>query len=201
MPGNYPKESIQHTEHGESLKSRIHHLCWVLITCALCSLQGLKISPHTINIDMFCYFPNFLQAVAGIIPWPCSMQFLFTSQLQLQVYIRSKFTCSVTIYETPVTCCGCTQSWVGSKFMKLLAEDLWWWTCGAKLWWNLSAEDKRRVQISHGHIHFSFLNLEFTTTLHFDVHNNMFVSCVFKFFGNDCSIDMSLYLSVSVHFL
>ena len=22
-PGNYPKESIQHTEHGESLKSRI----------------------------------------------------------------------------------------------------------------------------------------------------------------------------------
>jgi len=22
MPGNYPKESIQHTEHGESLKSR-----------------------------------------------------------------------------------------------------------------------------------------------------------------------------------
>ena len=23
MPGNYPKESLQHTEHGESLKSRI----------------------------------------------------------------------------------------------------------------------------------------------------------------------------------
>jgi hypothetical protein len=23
MPGNYPKERIQHTEHGESLKSRI----------------------------------------------------------------------------------------------------------------------------------------------------------------------------------
>ena len=23
MPGNYPKESIQHTEHGESLKLRI----------------------------------------------------------------------------------------------------------------------------------------------------------------------------------
>jgi hypothetical protein len=26
MPGNYPKESIQHLEHGESLKSRILHL-------------------------------------------------------------------------------------------------------------------------------------------------------------------------------
>jgi hypothetical protein len=23
-PGNYPEESIQHSEHGESLKSRIH---------------------------------------------------------------------------------------------------------------------------------------------------------------------------------
>jgi hypothetical protein len=27
MPGNYPEESIQHSEHGESLKSRI----WGLI--------------------------------------------------------------------------------------------------------------------------------------------------------------------------
>jgi len=26
-PGNYPKESIQHTEHDESLKLRIHHFC------------------------------------------------------------------------------------------------------------------------------------------------------------------------------
>jgi hypothetical protein len=24
-PGNYPEENIQHTEHGESLKSRIFH--------------------------------------------------------------------------------------------------------------------------------------------------------------------------------
>jgi hypothetical protein len=26
MPGNYPEESIKHTEHGESLKLRIFHL-------------------------------------------------------------------------------------------------------------------------------------------------------------------------------
>ena len=26
-PGNYPEENIQHTEHGESLKSRIVHIC------------------------------------------------------------------------------------------------------------------------------------------------------------------------------
>ena len=25
MPGNYPEENIQHTEHGKSLKSRKHH--------------------------------------------------------------------------------------------------------------------------------------------------------------------------------
>jgi hypothetical protein len=24
-PGNYPEENIQHTEHGESLKSKKHH--------------------------------------------------------------------------------------------------------------------------------------------------------------------------------
>jgi len=31
MPGNYPKESIQHTEHSEGLKSRNWQLfvpCW-----------------------------------------------------------------------------------------------------------------------------------------------------------------------------
>jgi hypothetical protein len=33
------------------------------------------------------------------------------------------------------------------------------------------------------------------------MHNCMFVSCVIKFFGNECSIDMSLYLSVSIQFL
>jgi hypothetical protein len=26
-PGNYPEENIQHTEHGESLKSRIYPTC------------------------------------------------------------------------------------------------------------------------------------------------------------------------------
>ena len=32
MPGNYPEESIQHSEHGRSLKSRVRvhaHLCVV----------------------------------------------------------------------------------------------------------------------------------------------------------------------------
>jgi len=28
MPGNYPEESIQHSEHGESLKSRMKFDIW-----------------------------------------------------------------------------------------------------------------------------------------------------------------------------
>jgi len=34
-PGNYPEENIQHTEHGESLKSRIRISCassWFFFT-------------------------------------------------------------------------------------------------------------------------------------------------------------------------
>jgi len=33
------------------------------------------------------------------------------------------------------------------------------------------------------------------------MHNYKFVSYVIKFFGNECSVDMSLYLSVLIHFL
>jgi len=29
-PGNYPKESIQHTEHSENLKSRIPVICYCI---------------------------------------------------------------------------------------------------------------------------------------------------------------------------
>ena len=34
-PGNYPDESIQHSEHGESLKSRIFYLLFVLCTLTI----------------------------------------------------------------------------------------------------------------------------------------------------------------------
>jgi hypothetical protein len=30
-PGNYPGENIQHTEHGESLKSKMHHCMFVTV--------------------------------------------------------------------------------------------------------------------------------------------------------------------------
>ena len=33
MPGNHPKERIQHSEHGKSLKSgNVHWQCMILIT-------------------------------------------------------------------------------------------------------------------------------------------------------------------------
>jgi len=41
MSGNYPEESIQHTEHGESLKSRIK-----LVTLSLLA---------TVNVAIFDY--------------------------------------------------------------------------------------------------------------------------------------------------
>jgi len=28
MPGNYPEESVQHSEHGESVKSRRYYAVW-----------------------------------------------------------------------------------------------------------------------------------------------------------------------------
>jgi hypothetical protein len=31
-PGNYPEESIQHLQHGESLKSRTFHVLYALYT-------------------------------------------------------------------------------------------------------------------------------------------------------------------------
>jgi len=37
-PGNYPEESIQISEHGESLKSRISDVCYMFVHfCVSCS--------------------------------------------------------------------------------------------------------------------------------------------------------------------
>jgi len=33
-PGNYPEENIQHTEHGKSLKSRMHFFCLYQLSCS-----------------------------------------------------------------------------------------------------------------------------------------------------------------------
>jgi len=44
-PGNYPEESIQHSEHGESLKSRI----------VVCYLVGAHISLHSLFVVICCY--------------------------------------------------------------------------------------------------------------------------------------------------
>jgi len=42
MPGNYPEESIQHSEHGESLKSRISNSLYTIIY-DFC-INGLKMT-------------------------------------------------------------------------------------------------------------------------------------------------------------
>ena len=49
-PGNYPEENIQHTEHGESLKSRLPQLVWhlslVICTVLRCHCTYLKCYSH-----------------------------------------------------------------------------------------------------------------------------------------------------------
>jgi hypothetical protein len=47
-PGNYPEENIQHTEHGESLKSRIFH-------CVCQAHPIITLKPRT-NFKLLCIY-------------------------------------------------------------------------------------------------------------------------------------------------
>ena len=52
--GNYPKESIQHTEHGESLKSRIYHrFCAKKCACAPTGFVVVHVSSFFCNVWWF----------------------------------------------------------------------------------------------------------------------------------------------------
>jgi hypothetical protein len=42
MLGNYPEENIQHTKHGESLKSKTVQICYVFILLCYKENQKLK---------------------------------------------------------------------------------------------------------------------------------------------------------------
>jgi len=50
-PGNYPKENIQHTEHGESLKSRIATVCF--LPSLLLAFEIKCLSPCVTDPDLF----------------------------------------------------------------------------------------------------------------------------------------------------
>ena len=45
-PGKYPKENIQYSNHGESLKSRIRHLYGEDIALYICRLEKLRIKAN-----------------------------------------------------------------------------------------------------------------------------------------------------------
>jgi len=45
-PGNYPEENIQHTEHGESLKSRIDDIFKDKILTHLSQLKATLLFPN-----------------------------------------------------------------------------------------------------------------------------------------------------------
>jgi hypothetical protein len=71
--GNYPGESIQHSEHGESLKSRI--------VIAYITLRFWACKPANIT-EVFLDFPHYLQANCVIVTYsttsqiPISLSFL-----------------------------------------------------------------------------------------------------------------------------
>jgi hypothetical protein len=54
-PGNYPEESIQHSEHDESLKSR--------------SLRLLLVFPEHITLPQYLYFVS--KFIQDIVLWTC----------------------------------------------------------------------------------------------------------------------------------
>jgi hypothetical protein len=50
MPGNYPEENLQNTEHGESLKSRIDKFCPFLYNQNLCSHPKFIVSQQAVHV-------------------------------------------------------------------------------------------------------------------------------------------------------
>jgi hypothetical protein len=54
MPGNYPEESIQHSEHGESLKSRIRDMIKETLSIEAYFLHHLG----SLLPTLFCIFPH-----------------------------------------------------------------------------------------------------------------------------------------------
>jgi hypothetical protein len=48
-PGNYPEENTQHSEHGESLKSRMKELTGTAEKKLLTSVAGCVLCEHTTN--------------------------------------------------------------------------------------------------------------------------------------------------------
>jgi len=65
-PGNYPEENIQHSEHGESLKSRIYSIISSILTpsyfivwTAICTLpEDLNICCRTFIVSAGCPINN-----------------------------------------------------------------------------------------------------------------------------------------------
>ena len=50
--GNYPKESIQHTEHGESLKSRI---CCFLVSLQVPDIFMYEVCKHIVSTSFYLW--------------------------------------------------------------------------------------------------------------------------------------------------
>jgi hypothetical protein len=61
-PGHYPEENIQHTEHGESLKSRIFN--WIILFFHSLSNSHIVIYSLSRSEDG-CFSPSLINCVSG----------------------------------------------------------------------------------------------------------------------------------------
>ena len=85
--GNYPEENIQHSEHGESLKSRITQMCELVnnVSCSCCFVRTLLTSSNqTVECRIYnkfdikgwleeegtCFFPNRVSNVSKLLYRP-----------------------------------------------------------------------------------------------------------------------------------
>jgi hypothetical protein len=86
-PGNYPEENIQHTEHGESLKSRMPK---VLLIFTLSLPVKVSSRRHRVGTDTSyqCIYSNFLQYP------PVTFQLRDSTTTSLLTYFSHSFACT-----------------------------------------------------------------------------------------------------------
>jgi hypothetical protein len=92
-PRNYPEESIKHSQHGESLKSRKQTFCLQLLPtlpvwqCDICALNRYIVTDTAVPVDSFCWYIFYPYSITLI------MRHVFQQQdLKIKSFITPKST-------------------------------------------------------------------------------------------------------------
>jgi hypothetical protein len=72
-PGNHPKERIQHSEHGDSLKSRMLHLSVILgVIYGVKRMPFVETTPHRLSMSVL---PSVCHNISGHTLCPIVLEF------------------------------------------------------------------------------------------------------------------------------